>query len=241
MWWYAGCFGMRAFIQSYAIWLLPFASMIDIVHRARKLWKYLLGSTFVFFLLLNWFQTWQFKERILALDGITSTFYWNAFGRTEKDIRLNRFLDYDEELKNKSIYPIIALDSIGFGDEIEFVAPKAFSKPIEVKVNSAILEKLKGNWLNVRSELKNDGDLFGEDAAKLVISFEDNNNDVYKWIGVRFQQCIPLGQWTDFDYEVSVPERLQENDLIKVYIWNLSPDKIFSKGLKLELLQIQTE
>lgn len=241
MWWYAGCFGMRAFIQSYAIWLLPFACMVEIVLHSSKKWMYTLGSVFVFFLLLNWFQTWQFKERILALDGITSTFYWNAFGRTKKDIRLNRFLDHDEALKNKSNYPLITLDSLYFGGEIEFVAPKKFSKPIEIKVNSSVLEKLNGNWLNVRSVLKNDGDLFGEDAAKLVVSFEDKNNDVYQWIGVRFQQCIPVGQWTDFDYEVSVPKRLQENDLIKVYIWNLSPDKVFSKGLKLELIQTQTE
>ncbi|MCP4440888.1 MAG: hypothetical protein GY810_18355 [Aureispira sp.] len=248
MWWYAGCFGMRAFIQSYAVWALPFACAMHYIYTERKFLRWVALPIYGFLVLLNIFQTWQFHHRILALDGITSTFYWNAWGRTQKDISLNKYLEIDEQLNGKEDYPKNSLSTIDFNAASEGmgnykkkpaqeITKPNFSKTILYNITEENILQLKNNWVEVKTMILNDGDLFGFQTAKLILSFEHSPDEVYKWIGVGFQKCIAIDEWTSFDYETKVPDELKVGDLVKVYIWNESPDKIYLNKLELNLIQ----
>lgn len=83
-WWYSSSFGQRVMIDTYLIFTLGIAEFVHWIFSRKsfviRFWAVVLGG---FFLYLNIFQSWQFKEGILSKDGMTQRLYWASFGETE--------------------------------------------------------------------------------------------------------------------------------------------------------------
>lgn len=82
-WWYGGCFGMRALIQSYALFALPMAAFYTVVWQKNFL-RFVLIPVILLFGYLNICQAWQYKSNILHWDGNTKEVYWGVFGIWDK-------------------------------------------------------------------------------------------------------------------------------------------------------------
>lgn len=91
-WWdwaYGGSFGMRAFIHSYAILIIPFSYSIEWVinlYLGSSFKKIVLGinvSLCFFFCGLNVFQSNLYKHRIIHWDGMTKDAYCYTFLKKE--------------------------------------------------------------------------------------------------------------------------------------------------------------
>lgn len=80
-WWYVG-FGNRAFIDSYAILSIPLAAFITFIFKQKQIIKISSIAIIVFFLLLNIFQTWQFKRGYIQPDSMSKKAYWFLFFNT---------------------------------------------------------------------------------------------------------------------------------------------------------------
>ena len=78
-WWYGGCFGMRALIQSYPLFALPMAAFYTMMWQ-KKVLRFILVPFVLFFAYLNICQCWQYKSNILHWDGVTEEVYWGVFG-----------------------------------------------------------------------------------------------------------------------------------------------------------------
>ncbi|MEZ5031774.1 MAG: hypothetical protein R2787_10275 [Saprospiraceae bacterium] len=79
IWWYAGSFGMRALVQSYAVLALPLG--LGWEAWTGTTWKRsVIPALACLAAMLNLFQTWQVQEGILKQDGMTRSFYWSTFG-----------------------------------------------------------------------------------------------------------------------------------------------------------------
>ncbi len=87
-WWdwaYGGSFGMRAFIHSYAILIIPFSFSIEWVvnlYLGSPLKKIVLGFAILswfFFCILNIFQSNLYKHHIIHWDGMTKEAYCYTF------------------------------------------------------------------------------------------------------------------------------------------------------------------
>lgn len=102
-WWYGGGFGLRAFIDSYAILAFPLAAFYVVIFEGRrKLVKFLFYFVVVFFIALNLFQTFQYKRGKLHYDSMTKDLYWAIFLRWEYPKNGDALLkapDYDKALK----------------------------------------------------------------------------------------------------------------------------------------------
>jgi hypothetical protein len=95
-WWYGGGFGLRAFAESGAVMSLGLAAFLHWVYRQHRF-----VSTFLFLVLplcivLNLFQTFQYKKAYIRWNGMTRERYWKVFGRTrlidcERDSILNMY------------------------------------------------------------------------------------------------------------------------------------------------------
>lgn len=83
-WWYSDSFGQRIMIPFYAILALGIAEWLKWVQHNRsrtvQFWAVAFGG---FFILLNIFQSNQYKEGIWSKDGMTERLYWASFGAEE--------------------------------------------------------------------------------------------------------------------------------------------------------------
>ncbi|MFM7023115.1 MAG: hypothetical protein ACKOXB_09070 [Flavobacteriales bacterium] len=83
-WWFGGCFGMRAMVQSYAILALPMAAFYSYVYEKKYL-KFIFSRLVFVFIYFNILQTWQYKKVTLHWDGVTKEVYWGVFGEWNRD------------------------------------------------------------------------------------------------------------------------------------------------------------
>ncbi len=161
IWWYAGSFGMRALIQSYAILSFPIAFIVgkSIRNKLSETGLYILILAGIF---LNLFQTWQYTRRILPFDEITETFYWKTFLKTKRDPGLITFLDSDESAPKgiefeRIIESLVAekagkVDTIFDGRNTQIVrGPDNFSITIKHILDERDVKSLPGSWIRVEA------------------------------------------------------------------------------------------
>ncbi|MBK7285787.1 MAG: hypothetical protein IPI95_01030 [Flavobacteriales bacterium] len=81
-WWYAGgSFSSRSLVPVYVVLAIPLGICLQaIFHRKSLRWP--AGIAIGLLVLLNLFQTWQWKRGILPKDRITKAYYGAIFGRT---------------------------------------------------------------------------------------------------------------------------------------------------------------
>lgn len=107
-WWYGGCFGQRAMIDSYGILALPLALFMKWAIR-QTLWKKitLFGIIFLF-AILSMFYTAQYYYGAIHWDSMTKKTYWDSFGRLHPGPGFLKSLkapDYEKALKGEKEYP----------------------------------------------------------------------------------------------------------------------------------------
>ena len=87
-WGFGGSHGMRALVQSYAFLVFPLAFFINWIFNLSKNWlKFILipscFSLFGFFIYLNMFQVWLFKNSLMHWDSMTRNAYVYAVFKTD--------------------------------------------------------------------------------------------------------------------------------------------------------------
>jgi hypothetical protein len=98
-WWYGGGFGMRALIQYYAF--LAFAIGSFYTYIAQMAWrKWITYAVVTCLIVLNLFQTYQYKIAYIHWDSMTKESYWFIFGRlrvtAEESDRYETLLDHPD-------------------------------------------------------------------------------------------------------------------------------------------------
>lgn len=100
-WWYGGSYGLRAFIESYAILSIPLAVVINYLNAGRI--KRIILYVFIILLVAhNLFQTAQYYYSAIHWDSMTRAAYWDSFGKLHPSARYDGLLklpDY-EHAKN---------------------------------------------------------------------------------------------------------------------------------------------
>lgn len=83
-WWYAGgSFSQRAVMPAYVLLSFPAAYMVRYILRlSNKILKTGAFALIVLLILLNLFQTWQFKNGIISSERMTYEYYTAVFGKT---------------------------------------------------------------------------------------------------------------------------------------------------------------
>lgn len=97
-WWYGGSFGQRSLIDIYPLLALSLAAFIFKIQDFSKINKQIIYSVMGLFLVLNIFQTFQYKYNIIDYDGMTFKEYVHVFGSLDDekiDTTLLKKPDYD--------------------------------------------------------------------------------------------------------------------------------------------------
>lgn len=80
-WWYGGTFGQRSFIDTYGLMSFPLAALITKISK-HKILKFFWGITCLLFVVLNFFQSWQYSKGLLHWDSMTKESYLKTFAQT---------------------------------------------------------------------------------------------------------------------------------------------------------------
>jgi len=79
-WSYGICWGMRPMIDFYAILSLPMAASFSVMQSGIK--KFIKYALIVLLILLNLFQTWQYKNGLIHFDDMSREAYFKGFLQT---------------------------------------------------------------------------------------------------------------------------------------------------------------
>lgn len=101
-WWYGGGFGLRAFIDSYALLAIPFAAFCHVISKKQKLLKIALPVLVSLLIFFNLFQIKQYRSFCIHWDSMSKEAYWSSFGKLRVPSEFEGLLehpDYDKARK----------------------------------------------------------------------------------------------------------------------------------------------
>lgn len=109
-WHYGGTYSTRALVQSYPVFALPFASLIQRAIHSR--WRALIYVVFMYLLLVNLFQVVQYNKTILHYDNMNRKYYEAIYLDAHPSPEDMSLLDNDFVLRNEGAYQRTVLTKI---------------------------------------------------------------------------------------------------------------------------------
>jgi hypothetical protein len=159
-WWFGGGFGLRAFIDSYAIMAIPFATLVTALSRQRRLVSYPTIGLLAVLIWFAYFQMRQYRSGAIHWWWMNKEAYWETFLKrrpTQRYWDLITIPDY--ELARQGIYVAIKPDP-----------PKERPREVTVdqeRLRSFIMEVLAQDSLT--QDVIESQELFEQDAQQAWI------------------------------------------------------------------------
>lgn len=106
-WWYGGCFGQRAFIDSFALMAIPLAALFKWLFY-QTFWKKAVGFAAIFLcVMISIMHTAQYYYGAIHWDSMTREAYWHSVGRLRPGPQFHQLIkapDYEKALKGEEEY-----------------------------------------------------------------------------------------------------------------------------------------
>lgn len=236
-WWYGGSFGMRPLIESYALWSIPLALIID--HGLNKFTVIPVVGILVGAIFLNNYFIDNYVHGVLHVDSMSKKTYWALLQgkQTEPDYFDNMQAPsyYNASLGNSENElfknDLIKRDTISFnGNEYGDVL-------FEVKATDYFKYKQQ-SALDINAELYIDEENFNPDDFYFVISihnFESGVDHQYHSIELKPEQYTSKA-WHSFTHQQILDKVKDEKADIRVYFWNKGRKKVKLKKIEINQL-----
>ena len=255
-WYYINGFGSRPMVETYALLAIPMGLTLQFI--LKKQWLTFLGLTiFGLLIVLNLFQTYQFKKGLLWSENANWAYYKRTFGRTS--INYLDLATYDSGINqpNEDLLQFQRLlhhntfkDSIQSNNYVpnpekgtvlklgpnntfspEFIIPL---KDLDLKTNE---------WLRVSATCMRQYD--GNDIYRMSTIVVTTDAPVSFWYPLRLDNKTGNDSgnlwggksniWTEAYYWVRIPKNTPKNKMIKFLVWNPTQNPIFIQDIKVEV------
>ncbi len=227
-WWYAGgSFSSRSMVPAYTVLAIPLGVFLQTAWR-NKTWRWPIAALTGLFVMLNLFQTWQWKARILPKDRITRGYYWAIFGRTAVPaeaaglLMVERTASSEEHFNDTTGYAVHELCRYTFDDKpdssFQFTAEVPWTPGPDITF--AELTKKDHAWLRASAKLWV-GDSLPPQAPPVMVMTFHHNGQTYQYR--THEWAIPPGTrnaWVPLSMDYLTPEVRSPRDNLKVYVWN---------------------
>jgi hypothetical protein len=261
-WWQGGSFGMRYFVESYAVMAIPFGFFLKKMGEQKFLLKSLITLLAGFFLFLNIFQTWQFNNWILDGYAMTKDYYWKVFLKTRVSDEDKKLKEIDrnfttfQEFQNQQDYVKHTLgyfdfDSINsipvesfFLDSVHALSPPfscrltkehIYSPTFRMPYNT--ITKREHAFIRVTLSYFPVYDL-KESPASIVIHFDHKGRFTNNYRGYNLEdQTYKLNQWNRISADYLTPYPLSEDDKLVVYVYLRGEKELYIDNLHIEAFE----
>jgi hypothetical protein len=101
--------------------------------------------------------------------------------------------------------------------------------------SKSIGEIANGNSKRARIKFK----AFSKDvgAAQTVVTYDSKKEVAYEWLSVQLDYFVKENVWFDVVNTFKLPEYRSQDDVIKIYIWNVNKSDIFISDMKIEFFE----
>jgi len=107
-WWYGGSYGLRAFIDSYAVYALPLGVVFQRTAAAKKIYRYFLFSFYFILIILCQFLSYKYRYGSIHYDSMTRAALFDSFWSLRPKASFNEKLEVpDYDLAKMGIYKTI--------------------------------------------------------------------------------------------------------------------------------------
>jgi len=249
-WWYGAGFSTRPLIATYSILAVCLGYFLLALKKSNLFVKIIFGVVFGFFIFLNQFQWWQYKNYILDPYRTTKEYYWATFLKTtitESDrelLMINRDftgkMDFTEKEKyQKSLLLIEDFQGkSNKGNQIEnnndfyrMTEEQEFYSIFESPYNE--LTQKDHIWIKASMDIRFSKKFKG--ALPCLVMTMDRNNGSYGYYAPQIAMDSIPNHWRKFEVFFLTPEIRNTNDVFKCYIWKRGKSVFDIDNLKLEI------
>ena len=244
-WWNGGSFGMRYFVESYAVIALPWGYLNQRILNSKLGIKLLLLVLMILLTLLNLFQTWQYVNWIIPPDRMTKAYYKAIFlktkvdekdralmeversyaladvpfqpeGYVKKTIGLFNFDELNTSLINKS-----SLDSTtAYSGKFSQIVGGDFTYSATIRMPHKMITDKDHAWIHVSFYYKAQSKI-SEAPVSLVITYDHEGRKNYKYRGFDLEKLKGRdGEWNYFETYWMTPFPYDINDPLVIYLYS---------------------
>lgn len=265
-WWYAGSYGQRSMIQSYAVMALPLGMAFHWIAEQRRWLRSTLIVLVSAMVLLNLFQTWQYRKGIIPIDRITRAYYWKVFGKTSVDEADKELLmvarpgtTYEtlpEDLSNFD-YRVLGhfdFDTPETGKEAYYVTEPVFKGQYSLKMDSTMIfspglhipyREISNKsyvWFRASVWVYPVHDIYENPVCMVVTFNHKGGNYKYRTASVeRKEYNVVPGQWNKLELAYISPEYRSTKDNFSVYMWLMGRKEVYVDELLIEVWEPREE
>ncbi len=264
LWWNATSFGLRYFVQSYALLTLPAAVLTERIVRGRSSAKWVVGGLSFFLIFLNIFQTWQTHVKVLNPEHNTAAYYRAVFMRTsipdgakallERD--RNTAVDgknFDESKFNKRAFCLLTFDGMdsitsdpAHLDTLHFFsAPASYRLSVDapfspaVKAPFNVITQEEFAWMRIHVKYLCDttiSDAQAKIVAHAILDGTGRDIDRYDSYALNMH-AAPQGTWVEGVFEYQTPYPFWSEEPIQTYVWLDGQGPVYIDDFRIEVFE----
>ncbi len=261
-WWNGFSFGMRYWVESFAVMSIPLAVFSEWILKRKIILKSIVLLILLVFIFLNIFQTWQYCNNIIDGSRMTKKYYLATFLKrkipdgAEKLLEIKRSDGEFESFDNPGDYDHRTLAYFNFED-INSAVIDTFCQDSTIRYSGKYSYRLDKDhpysptyrlpyylvtegdhaWIRVTLYYRSEVDL-KDNPASLVISMErygkgGRDNNKYRAIDLEKRE-YKTGEWNYITFDYQTPLPLHDKDKLSVYIWHRGEHPFYIDEMKIE-------
>ncbi len=260
-WWNGGSFGMRYYVESYAVMAIPFGYLLQAISRLKIIYKFLIGMVMTALSVLNLFQIWQFMVAIIPGDRMTFAYYKAIFlkvhpnpddarlmeversygeyempfNSTEYNRRTLAYFNY--ETINSSMIDPAHLDSAHFVSppySLRLDGDYIYSPGIKIPYEDIT----KKDHVFIRVTVHYFPTIDPKDNVTTVVMHLQHKDHANKYASFNLSKYpYKVNEWNTVSIDYMTPFPHSESDPLYVYLWQIGKQPVYIDDFHIECFE----
>jgi len=235
-------YGYRAFIQSYALLVLPTGALVEYISRKKLALRIPVYLIITLLTLLNMHQAYQIYAGVIDGRRMTKEYYFRVIGKNHRSFEDEKYLLVNRSETSKDSIPesgnyfqkeLLSLDFENTKNNSDTKAIIAHTGNGALKMSSEVPygpdiklrydELTNADYCFIRSEVYVFADTDISNDFFIVITTMNDKKEHIKYRTAEFKpdanKFIP-GQWNKLVLEYITPEPIRGDEIIQTFAWN---------------------
>jgi hypothetical protein len=249
-WWYGAGFSLRPVIATYPILAICLGYFLNYIQSKTLSYKIAFGAIALFFIFLNQFQWWQYKNYILDPYRTTRAYYTATFLKTKVTdadrelLRVYRDFSGGMVFKDRDKYQESLLLTMDFSDSnikgnmtedgnnfYKMKEDQEFLPIFENPINE--ITQKDHIWIKASMDIRFPKEFDGLPPC-MVLSM-DRKEGPYGYSATEIKADTAINQWRKIEVMYLTPEIRSGKDRVKCYIWKRGKSQFDIDNIKLEV------